>query len=104
MTAAALSFTPRERNIKVWTQLINRERLADDVHISEPIQQLPQVAGLDSVNFQVPVLRLLAHQLIPHTTADEQRASAGIANGSGKIQNVLRRLHAHSIKAGNAGV
>src|SRR6185503_13708666 len=75
MTTTELSFAARQRNIQVRSQLINSERFADDVYRANLIKQGTQFFGLNSVDFDIPILRLLAHEQIANTTAHEQRAS-----------------------------
>src|SRR5581483_10256993 len=56
----------------------------------------------DSINFQVPILRLLAHQVIAHTPAHPQRAAGFVPHGTSNGQNLIRKTHSERIKAGNA--
>ena len=49
-----------------------------------------------------PILWLPAHQLIAHTTADQQGATANIADGPSDFRNQIWNFHGDSIKAGNA--
>src|SRR5205085_3103848 len=74
MAAPRLSFTTRQRHIKVRPEFVNGERFADNVNRSNLIEQLTQTSRIDPIYFQIPILRLPAHQFIAHTTSDEQRA------------------------------
>src|ERR1043166_113310 len=82
------------------SELVNREGFADDIHVAKLLEQATQPSGIDSIDFDVPVFRLLSHQFIPHTTAHQERAPRLFANRFCEIQNLLRDVHADSIKAG----
>src|SRR5205823_10457026 len=102
MAATRLALSSWNRNIKVRAELVNGERFAHHVNRSKSIENLAQPRRLNPINFQVPILRLPAHQLIAHTTADQQRATASIADGPSDFRNQIWNFHGDSIKAGNA--
>src|SRR5947209_7984171 len=102
MTAAGLALASWDRNIKVRAELVNRESFAHHVNRSKSIENIAKTRRLDPINFQVPILRLPAHQLIAHTTADQQRATTFIADGPSDFRNQIWNFHGDSIKAGNA--
>src|SRR5882672_148338 len=81
MPTTRLALPARQRDIEMGAEFINRERFTDDVHRTKRVQQFPQSLRLDTVNLNVPVLRLLAHQLVAHATADQQRAASFAADG-----------------------
>jgi hypothetical protein len=84
------------------SELVNGERFTNDVHRSKSVENLAETSRLNSVNFQIPILRLLAHQLVAHTAANQQRASALLTNRFRNLQHLIRNFHVNSIKAGNA--
>src|SRR5258706_1172066 len=100
MATTGLSLAARQRNIKVCSQFINRERFADDVDRSDLIKQRAQFVGLNSVSFDVPILRLLAHEQITDTTADEQCTPALDTDRLRKIDNLFWELR-HSSPMSN---
>ena len=83
-------------------ELVNGEGLANHVNRSKSIENLAKPRRLNSINFQVPILWLPAHQLIAHTTAYQQRAPTFIAHGLSDFRNQIWNFHWDSIKAGNA--
>ncbi len=74
-------------------ELVNGERLAHNVNSAKVIQKYAQTRRLDAVDFEVPVLRLLAHQLVAHAAANQERASACVAHCLREIENCLRNIH-----------
>ena len=76
MTSPDLSLTPRQRNVEVLPELVNRKRFADHVHVAEPVEDRAELVRLNTVNLKVPVLWLDAHQLVAHASADEHRTPA----------------------------
>ena len=42
MTVSRLALSPRQRDVEVGTNFVNRESLANDVHVSVLIEQLAQ--------------------------------------------------------------
>src|SRR5437763_12571144 len=92
MAATHLALASWNRNIKMRPELVNGERFANHVNLSEWIENFAETRGFNSINFQVPILRLPAHQLIAHTAADQQRATAFIADGPSDFQNLLWNL------------
>src|SRR5207237_4201525 len=74
------------------SQFVNRKRFADGIDFAERIKNFPQLLRLDAVNFNVPILRLDAHQFIAHAAADEHRASAVFANDFSKFLNFTGKL------------
>jgi len=97
MPAADLPLAPRDRNIKIMPDLINRERFPDGfqpsvvtlartaarsgrmltvIRLCKIEENILQPSRLDTENLQIPILRLNAHQLIPDTAADKHGAAA----------------------------
>ena len=93
MAAARLAFAARQRNIEARTDFVDGECFADNIDIAEPVEDLAQSSGFNVINFEVPILRLRAHQRIPHTTAHQQRAAASVEHGFAELQNLVRDVH-----------
>ena len=71
MTTAGLVFATRQGNIQVGADFVNGKGFTDDVYLSESIKHFFQPRRFNSIDFNVPILRLPAHQLVAHTPADE---------------------------------
>src|SRR5258705_4731719 len=80
MTTADLSVTSWYRDIQIVAELVNCERLADDIDIAKLIQDLLQLFRLDPVDLEIPLGRFDPHQLIAHASADEHRAATDFAD------------------------
>ena len=52
----------------------------------------PHSLGLDSIDFQVPVLRLFVHQCIAHASAHEQGATARLTHCFGQTNYLVGNL------------
>jgi hypothetical protein len=63
------------------SELVNSERLADDIDWSKVVEDLAQPYRIQVINFEIPILRLCAHQRITHTPTHQQRPATSIANG-----------------------
>src|SRR5207237_8229708 len=89
VAAAGLALAPRQAHVQVQPELVDGERLADDVDAAEAPEQSAYVRGLDAVNLHVPVLHLAAQQAVTHAPADEQSAPARVADGACQPQNLF---------------
>src|SRR5213593_3832327 len=78
-------------------ELVNRECLADDIHATESIEHFSQLSWTDPIDLKVPILRLQPHQLVTHTSADEQGATTFRAHCFRKFQDCFKGgAHAQS--------
>ncbi len=75
-------FAPRQRHID-RAELVDREAFADGVDRTEPLEQRLEAVGGQAVHLEVEVFRLAAEQAVPHPTADDEGAPAGLAHGAG---------------------
>src|ERR1051326_2074432 len=87
VAAASLALTPRQAHVQILAELVDAERLADDVNAPQAVEQRAQDRRLYPVDLHVPVLRSAPHQTVAHATADHQRAPARVAHGARQPQN-----------------
>src|SRR5215470_4444855 len=89
MTTARFAFTTWNRDIEMRSEFVNRECFAHDVDRAELIENFAQLLRRNSVDFQIPVFWLRAHQLVTHTAADKQRAPALGAYRLSQLNDVI---------------
>jgi hypothetical protein len=68
-------------------EFVDGEGFTYGVDLTELRQEISEQRRLNTVNFQVPILGLPAHQLIADTTSHQQGATTGTANGVGQLQD-----------------
>jgi hypothetical protein len=76
MALPGFSFPSGNGNVEVIADLINGERLADNIHIADGIEDLTQALRLDAIYLDIPVLGLGTHQLVTNAPANEHRTPA----------------------------
>ena len=75
----------RHRDIKVGAQFVHGEGFTDSIYFAKLVQQFPQTTRLNSVDLQVPVFRLPAHEFVAHTAPNQQRATTCGAHRLGQV-------------------
>src|SRR5436190_24002278 len=80
MAAAGLRFAARQRDVDI-AGLEHLKTFADGLDAAERLEQRFQAIRGHAEDFDVDVLRVAFHQAVAYPAADEERASAGVADG-----------------------
>src|SRR4029078_1397906 len=67
VTASRFTFTAWDRDVEMIAELVDGEGFADNVYWSKLVQDCSHARGVQIVDFEVPVLRFRAHQLVANT-------------------------------------
>src|SRR4051812_37659370 len=92
MAFTRLSLATWNRNIEIAAKLINREGFTDDNTFTNRVKDLQQLCGSNSVDSEVPSLRVFPHKLIAPTAPAEQGPPAVLLNDLRDRTDVFRDL------------
>ena len=85
------------------SDLVDREALADRIDASKGRQDVPQPIGRQPVDFEVDVVRGEAEEPVAHPAADDERATAGVADGAGDGEGLRQEVGWHGHETRLAG-
>src|SRR5262245_50250693 len=88
MASAGLRLTARQRHVEI-AELVNLKAFADRLYPAKCFEDLAQARGVNSVDLQVDILGVAAEEAIADPASNNQRPSAGVANGDSNRLSIV---------------
>src|SRR4029079_7673074 len=91
MTFPRFALASRYRYVKIAAKFVNGKSLTHYNYFAKLIEHLAELCWLYTVDLEIPIFRLDAHQLIANTSADEHRAASRCSHNVRNIYDFLRQ-------------